>query len=226
MDNTGHHYPPSFSWDEIDLVFLDMDGTILDKYFDDYFWEHYVPEVFAQKNGASLEQARDKLLSTYKSVENTLSWTDLDYWSERLGLDIPSLKKDLVHLIAPLPQVDEFFSHIKRLGKKVFLVTNAHPKAIEIKLAKVRITDNFERIVCSQEVGAAKEQVEFWYKLEKIISFNKNRTLFADDTEKVLSSAAQYGLKHLVHIANPSSKSPVSYSEQYPSILSLKDLVF
>ena len=29
---------------EIKYVLLDMDGTLLDKYFDDYFWEHLVPE--------------------------------------------------------------------------------------------------------------------------------------------------------------------------------------
>ena len=31
-------------WDDIDLVLLDMDGTLLDKHFDDHFWEEYVPE--------------------------------------------------------------------------------------------------------------------------------------------------------------------------------------
>ena len=37
-------------WEFIDTVLLDMDGTLLDKHFDDYFWEHYVPEIFAEKN--------------------------------------------------------------------------------------------------------------------------------------------------------------------------------
>ena len=41
---------PAFGWDAIDCVLLDMDGTLLDKYFDDYFWEHYVPEVYARLN--------------------------------------------------------------------------------------------------------------------------------------------------------------------------------
>ena len=27
---------------DIKYVLLDMDGTLLDKYFDDYFWEHLV----------------------------------------------------------------------------------------------------------------------------------------------------------------------------------------
>ena len=28
---------PDFSWDDIETVMLDMDGTLLDKHFDDYF---------------------------------------------------------------------------------------------------------------------------------------------------------------------------------------------
>ncbi len=34
---------PIFPWDSIDTVLLDMDGTLLDKHFDDYFWEQYLP---------------------------------------------------------------------------------------------------------------------------------------------------------------------------------------
>ena len=33
----------SFAWQEVDWVLLDMDGTLLDKHFDDYFWETLVP---------------------------------------------------------------------------------------------------------------------------------------------------------------------------------------
>jgi len=37
------------AFDEIQTVFLDMDGTILDKYYDDYFWEVYVPQKYSEK---------------------------------------------------------------------------------------------------------------------------------------------------------------------------------
>ena len=36
---------------DIDWVLLDLDGTLLDKYFDDYFWGHLVPEKYAEKYG-------------------------------------------------------------------------------------------------------------------------------------------------------------------------------
>jgi hypothetical protein len=60
-------------WAGIDLVMLDMDGTLLDRYFDDYFWEHFVPEIYADKNGLTPTEARKRLLALYQAREGTLS---------------------------------------------------------------------------------------------------------------------------------------------------------
>lgn len=216
---------PLFSWDDIDTVLLDMDGTLLDKYFDDYFWETFVPQQFSLKNGVSDKEARETLLAKYKSVENTLQWTDLNYWSERLGLDIPGLKIEIQHLINVHPHVHDFLQFVKKSGKQLCLVTNAHPKTLEIKLKKTEIGHYFETIVCSDEVGEAKEQTKFWHGLEEFISFDKKSTLFADDTEKVLVAADSYGIEHLVHIALPSSRLPVRYSSRFPSIATFDELI-
>ncbi|HDO29755.1 MAG TPA: haloacid dehalogenase, partial [Desulfobacteraceae bacterium] len=48
---------PDVSWHDIDTVLLDLDGTLLDKHFDDYFWEEYVPENYSLLRGLSVEQA-------------------------------------------------------------------------------------------------------------------------------------------------------------------------
>ena len=57
LTKTTPQIVPDFSWDAIDTVFLDMDGTLLDKYYDDYFWEQYVPEVYAAKNQLDIVDA-------------------------------------------------------------------------------------------------------------------------------------------------------------------------
>lgn len=217
---------PAFSWDEIDCVLLDMDGTLLDKYFDDYFWERYVPEVYARRNRLSPDEARQRLLSRYRQVEATLQWTDLDYWSEQLGLDIPELKCRIDHLIQVHPHVVDFLSFLDRKGKEIHLVTNAHSKTLAIKLRKTRIGRYFSGIICSEVVGEAKEQPVFWRKLEEIIGFDRRRTLLADDTVPVLASAREYGIAYLVHIARPSSRQPISYSSEFPSIAYFDELIF
>nr|MDA8160407.1 haloacid dehalogenase [Desulfobacteraceae bacterium] len=117
-------------WSEVDTVLLDMDGTLLDKHFDDYFWEHFVPEIYARENGIEEREARKKLLDTYRAKEGTLDWTDLDYWSEQLGLDIPALKLKIDHLIQVHPYVIEFLEFLQKSPRGVYLVTNAHGKTL------------------------------------------------------------------------------------------------
>ncbi len=41
---------PPLPWQQISTVLLDMDGTLLDKYYDDYFWEQYLPKVYGEKH--------------------------------------------------------------------------------------------------------------------------------------------------------------------------------
>ncbi len=213
------------NWASVDTVLLDMDGTLLDKHFDDFFWEHYVPEIYAEKNDLTVIEARKKLLASYKKIEGRLEWTDLDYWSNELNLDIPALKVKIDHLVQVHPYVIDFLQYCRRIGKAVHLVTNAHSKTLEIKMRKTLIGEYFDRIVCSQEVGMAKEEPLFWERLEKILYYDKNRTLLADDTEKVLHSAREYGMGLLVFVARPSSRSPVTFSKEFPSIVYFKELI-
>ena len=212
-------------WENIDTVLLDMDGTLLDKHFDDFFWEHYVPEIYAENNDLTPLEARKELLARYKSIEGTLAWTDLDYWSRELGLDIPALKLKINHLIQVHPYVIDFLQYCRALEKKVHLVTNAHSKTLDIKLRKTAIGEYFDRIICSEEVGLPKEDPLFWQQLEKILGFDKERTMLADDNENVLLAAGSYGLGLLIFVARPSSRQDVRYSELFTSIVYLKELI-
>ncbi len=217
--------PPNLCWDAIDTILLDMDGTLLDKHFDDYFWEEYIPEHYSLLHDIPVEEARQELLSRYRAVENTLDWTDLGYWSHELGLDIPELKMRINHLIGVHPYVIEFLEFCLSSRKKLFLITNAHSGTLSIKLEKTSIGPWFDRIVCAEEIGLAKEKVAFWDRLEQTLHFEKTRTLLADDTEKVLDAARAYGMGHLIFVARPSSRKQVRYSEHYPSIEFFKELI-
>ncbi len=222
---TENNITPDFTWDTIDTVLLDMDGTLLDKHFDDYFWEQYVPEHYSLMHNLSIEEAKAELLERYKEVESTLDWTDLNYWSRQLGLDIPELKIRINHLIDVHPYVPDFLHFCRNNEKKVYLVTNAHSKTLAIKLEKTDIGHLFDRIICAEEVGMAKEDVRFWEGLQNLIGFEKKRTLLADDTEKVLMSAEKYGMGLLIFVARSSSRKPVQYSQKYPSIEYFKELI-
>ncbi|MCJ7600440.1 MAG: HAD-IA family hydrolase [Desulfobulbaceae bacterium] len=212
-------------WIEIETVMLDMDGTLLDKHFDDYFWEEHVPTVYAQENGMNFWEAYEELMGKYRSKEGTLEWTDIEYWSKELGLNIAEMKSKMNHLIQVHPYVIDFLKFCRENVKKVYLVTNAHSKTLAIKMANTEIEPYFDKIVCSEEIGVAKEDPIFWEKLEKMLSLDKNKCLLADDNELVLESAEKYGIKQLIFVAKSSSKKPVAYSNKFPSIVFFKELM-
>ena len=48
---------PIPDWSRIDVVCLDMDGTVLDLHFDNYFWEEFVPARYGELHGLSAAEA-------------------------------------------------------------------------------------------------------------------------------------------------------------------------
>ena len=44
-------------WNDIDTVMFDMDGTLLDLHFDNYFWQHLLPLTYAEQNRIAHDEA-------------------------------------------------------------------------------------------------------------------------------------------------------------------------
>lgn len=208
----------TLDWNDIDTVLLDMDGTLLDRHFDDHFWLEHVPKTFATKHGITLAEAKDRLYRLFKSQENTLNWTDLDYWSSHLGLDIPLLKREVDHLIAVHPFVVEFLLFLRKHGKDIHLVTNAHGKTLNMKLRMTRLGPYFNGIISAHELGLPKENPDFWEKLQQKVPFTPQRTLLGEDSETNLSTAAMFGIRHLIHVGRSSSREPAKDSPHFHSI--------
>ena len=167
----------TFPWQEITWVLLDMDGTLLDKHFDDYFWETLVPEEYALRQGLALADARDLVFARYKSQEGTLNWTDIDFWSRELELDIPALKEGIRHLIEVHPDTEDFLKFLREKGKKVALVTNAHTKTLALKMDHTGLLGYFDEVVSSFDLGAPKEDVRFWEILQERLGFDPGARL-------------------------------------------------
>ncbi|MCX8031473.1 MAG: HAD-IA family hydrolase [Thermodesulfovibrionales bacterium] len=212
-------------FEEINHVLLDMDGTLLDKYFDDFFWEHLVPEKYAEKHNITFGKAKEELFKKYKAQERTLNWTDIDFWSNELDLDIPALKEQIKHLIEVHPNVEEFLKKLKSMQKEVYLVTNAHYKVLDIKLKKTNIGKYFDRCITSFEIGYPKELLQFWKEIEKVIQFDKEKTLFIDDTVEILHTARQFGIKYLYLKVRANSKKKDLPQNDFPIIKDFKELI-
>ncbi len=212
-------------WNEIDTVFLDMDGTLLDLHFDNHFWLEHVPLRYAQSNGISLTRAKAELMSRYKDVEGTLEWYCVDHWSRELKLDIALLKEEVEHLIAVHPHVTDFLEAVRAAGKRRVLVTNAHQKALGLKLKRTRLGGFFDRVVCAHDLGMPKEKPEFWDQLQGVVPYDRQKTLFVDDSLAVLRSARLGGFRWLLAVLKPDTRAPSREVDEFPAIRDFSEIL-
>lgn len=215
----------SFRWDDVDDVLLDMDGTLLDRHFDNFFFEEELPRRYASKHGLSFEEALEKLLRLYRSVEGELDWTDLHYWTRTLDIDVVALTKEFDHLIDFHPDAVAFLGYIRARGKRVHIVTNAHESGVEIKVARTGVDQHVHRIVTAFEIGFLKMRTEYWPTCQQLIGFDPARSLYIDDDESCLAAAQEFGIGHIYHRSKSSSQLPPQPSSRYRSIESFHDLM-
>jgi putative hydrolase of the HAD superfamily len=213
------------NWKEIDHIFLDMDGTLLDLRFDNYFWQEFVPYKYAERHTLPLETAKSHLLPRFKSKQGTLEWYCLDHWSEDLQLDIAALKTELIDMISILPYVIEFLTKLQSCAQQVILVTNAHRDSLDIKMSKTGLFGYFDAVVSSHDFGLPKEHHAFWQNFHTEYPFDKARTLLIDDSIAVLNSARLFGIKNLISISKPDSSLPKRDIEDYMSIEDFRELL-
>ncbi len=210
--------PIEMPWDKIDTILLDMDGTLLDLHFDNYFWQSYIPEVYAKKNNLPLEESQALLIRLSKQQMGKLNWYCLDYWSERLSLDIVALKNDLADKIQFRPNTLAFLEKMKQMGKQMILATNAHPKAIELKLLRQDFSQYFDALSSSHRLGYPKEEQQYWRLLMEKYQLDKNKCLFIDDSLSVLASAKRFGIAHLLAVTRPDMQKPAQDPTPYTGV--------
>jgi len=212
-------------WDLIDDVLVDMDGTLLDRHFDNFFFEEELPRRYANLHGLSFEVSRERLMAMYRSVEGELAWTDLDYWTVRVGIDVVAMHRELQHLIGFLPGAEEFLKAVRTKGKRIIVLTNAHQTGVAVKSAKTGLDRLVDRIVDAFEVGYLKMRKEYWPACRRLVAFDPSRALYVDDDEGCLTAARQFGIATIIHSAKSSSHLPPMRSADFTSVEHLPALL-
>lgn len=212
-------------WQNIHTVFLDMDGTLLDLHFDNYFWLHHVPQRYAEKHGLSPQDSKDQLKLRYDKVAGTMQWYCVDYWTKELDLDIVRLKEEVSHLIALRLDAEAFLAHLSGLNKRVVLLTNAHPTILTLKMRYTGLANQFSTLISAHTIGLPKEHADFWQKLQSLEKFTAQQTLLIDDSYPVLESAHAYGIAHLLGIQQPDSKQPPKNSANFRLLKEFAELM-
>ena len=198
--------PPD--WSRIEVVCLDMDGTVLDLRFDNLFWLEVLPRRWGEQRGLGYAAAMAQLQPRFDAKRGTLDWYCVDHWSDELGLDIPALKHELRAEIRYLEGAADFLDLLRGCGKRVLLTTNAHPVSLRVKDSQTSLSRHFDELVSSHEFGVPKERPEFWAELARRHDVPLAGTLFVDDSTAVLQAAHRAGVGWIYQVLQPDSTRP------------------
>lgn len=212
-------------WEAIDTVLLDMDGTLLDLRFDNYFWLEFLPERYAERYGLTIHEARMVLRSMLLRKQGTLDWYCTDFWSRELSLDIASLKHEVRKHVRFLPGAEAFLQALREKNVRVALVTNAHRDSLKVKATQTGILDYFDVVFSSHSFGVPKEHPEFWRQLQAELQFDPARTLFVDDSVPVLTAAQRHGIAHVFAISKPDTTLGVREVKGFMSVEQVSHLL-
>lgn len=205
-------------WSQIKTVLLDMDGTLLDLHFDNHFWMHVMPEKVAKQRGISLQEGKEFMHQEYEKVMGTINWYCLDYWAKKLDMDIVEAKREIDHLISMREDTLPFLDALHESGREVVLVTNAHPDSLSLKIEHTQLDSHIDTLISTHEFGVTKESQQLWNQLQKRLGFDRQTTLFVDDSVNILHAAQQFGIQHLLAVKNPDSQLESRVIDDFPAI--------
>lgn len=212
-------------WHSVDTVLLDLDGTLLDLHFDNYFWLTHLPKRYAEFHGVAPQEAIAHLSELIAAHQGTLLWYCLDHWSDVVGMDVPALKREIQHKIQVRPHAEAFLRFLKKHNKKAILATNAHRTGLSLKLEVTQVDRWLDIVVSSHDYQYPKEAAEFWQHLALAEQFDPQRTVFVDDNITVLRAAQDFGIAHLVCINQPDLQKPVQRSNEFIDIVDFDEII-
>lgn len=216
---------PFLPWSEIDTVLLDMDGTLLDLHFDNYFWMELIPQKLSERSGTSLDECKADMMAHYQRIMGQIEWYCLDYWAQELDMDIVAAKREIEHLIAMRQDTIPFLDALRDSGRELVLVTNAHPDSLSLKIEHTQLDEHISTLISTHEFGVTKESQALWQKLHKRLNFDPKRTLFVDDSVPILQSAQAFGIGHLLCVKNPDSKKPLRQIDEFDAIEDYRTMI-
>ena len=217
--------PCPVDWSTVDTVLLDMDGTLLDLHYDNYFWAEFLPLKFSEREKITLQEAKDSVIPTLRETYGTLPFYCIDHWSRVFEFDILDLKRQVSHKIAIRDGALAFLQHLQSSDQRVVMATNAHRATVDLKLDKTQLHEYFDAISSSHDYGVEKENRLYWDSLVDDLDIDLSRSLFIDDNTHVLDAARDVGVGQLIGVRTPDSQRPAVEESTYWLTEDFSDLI-
>jgi len=174
---------------KVRFVSLDLDGTIVNRDYVDYFWLELVPTLYAERHGLSLEEAKKEVQRQYDEIgPKDLRWYNPQYWFQRFGLDSGMLSwalEEAGRFVKPYRDALEFVEAAQGKAQLV-LSTSASREFIGIVFARVpELAPVFTHVFSStSDFSLPGKPPEFYKAVLKQLEAEPSELVHAGDDEE------------------------------------------
>ena len=166
------------------IISFDLDGTLVEPTYINLVWERGIPELYAQKNHITLEQATAKVMSEYERVgDGSLIWYDIKHWFDFFDLpgDWKGLLKQHRKEIKLFPEVKEMLEDLKE-DFELIVTSNAAREFVEMEVKETGIIPYFRRIFsATSDFGQVKKIPQFYKKICDIMGVSPSQMIHVGD---------------------------------------------
>ncbi|RLG72221.1 MAG: HAD family hydrolase [Methanobacteriota archaeon] len=154
------------------VVSFDLDGTLIDKNFDDLLWFYEIPRLLAEERNIGFEEARRYVSAEYDLVgDGDMRWYDVAYWFKHFGLktDYEEVINNLSDKIRLFPESMEVIEGLSRKYELV-IISNANRLFLQLKLKACDLEKYFSRIFSvTSDFGQVKKLPEVYGRVLEIL---------------------------------------------------------
>lgn len=172
---------------------FDLDGTILDSMF---VWRKIDVDFLGKRGLAVPDDYLEKIVS--------LNFSEAaDYTIERFGLNEPKeaiIKEwfDMAiysygHEVGFKPHAKEYLDYLKNKNIPMAVATSSDKKLYSAAFSNLGISDYFETVVTSMEVGCGKTKPDIYIEAAARLNLNPNECVVFEDIFDGMKSAKQAG---------------------------------
>ena len=181
-------------------ILSDLDGVILDLAYDKKFWELWLPEQVSRQTNKSIEEAKAEIMTEIDIQRGTLNFYDLNYWDDLLNVDCMQIFQEKEERCSYLAGSYEALQRLSTLKNPKYILTNGDPRIQEYKAETQNFLEFFDSIFYSMHAGYPKESKEFWALARHNLNLEFEDAIFIDDDLKVVTAAANAGIKQVAWI--------------------------
>lgn len=186
---------------EVKVISLDVTGTLVSNSFVDYFWLELIPQLFAERHGVTLEEAKNFVYSSYDKIgRNDLRWYLPSFWFNLLDLGL-SVSEALRAIRDEVEVYSDVRETLVKLSAKRDLVisSNLSREFIDVALEAIGFR-NFKAVFsCVSDLGLVSKTPEFYTFILKKLRTPPSVVLHVgDDPIKDYENPIKVGMKALL----------------------------